>query len=132
MFLVCGAYAQPRMEDIDKDKEGTLIVKTVSAESTAYKSFTATAYSLRGRMSNGEYVHYGAIAADPKILPLGTIVHIEGMGIFTVKDTGGAIKSNRIDIWFSKKKEAIKFGRRKIKLRIIKYGSLLKRKFKNK
>lgn len=122
-FLTCGALAQSKTNDkvILKDsiKTEPLVVKTISVESTAYRTFTATAYSLRGRMANGQNVHSGAIAADPRILPLGTVVYIEGMGTYTVKDTGGAIKGNRIDVWIPSKASAMRFGRRQVKLRII-------------
>jgi 3D (Asp-Asp-Asp) domain-containing protein len=114
-----GAMAQVAHDDSRNTKTETKVVKIVSTESTAYRSFTATAYSLRGRMANGQTVHSGAIAADPKILKLGTTVHIEGMGVFVVKDTGGDIKGLRVDIWFPNRSQAIKFGRRTVRLRII-------------
>lgn len=89
-------------------------------ESTNTKSFVATAYSLSAnRMANGQRVHYGAVAADPRVLPLGTVIYIEGMGQFVVKDTGGAIKGNRLDIWMPSTKNAFKFGRRTVKVRVI-------------
>lgn len=81
--------------------------------------FTATAYSLRGTTSSGETVREGIIAADPKVLPIGTVVYIEGMGEFVVKDTGGAIKGNKIDIWMPSTSRAIKFGKKKVKVRVI-------------
>ena len=123
-FLTCGAMAQSKANDNRNVKTKPLVVKTSSVESTAYRPFVATAYSLRGKMANGQTVHSGAIAADPRILPIGTIVHIEGMGTFTVKDTGGAIKGSRIDVWMSG--GAMKFGRRTVKLRIISYGKARK------
>ena len=83
----------------DSVKTTPLVVKTVSVRSTSSIKFVATAYSLRGKMANGQNVHSGAIAADPRILPIGSVVVIDGMGTFVVKDTGGAIKGNRIDIW---------------------------------
>lgn len=101
----------------DVTKTQSLVVKTASVTSTDSRLFTATAYSLRGKMANGQKVHRGAIAADPRVLPLGTVVYIEGMGTFTVKDTGGAIKGNKVDIWMSS--NAMKFGKRTIRLRII-------------
>jgi 3D (Asp-Asp-Asp) domain-containing protein len=94
--------------------------KTRSSAPVGSKTFTATAYSLRGRMSNGKHVFSGAIAADPKVLPLGTKVYIEGYGNFVVCDTGGAIKGSRIDIWMPNRNHAIKFGRRKVQLVVLK------------
>lgn len=99
-------------------KTESKVVKTVSVKSTSI-TYVATAYALRGKMANGQGVHQGAIAADPRILPLGTVVYIEGMGTFTVKDTGGAIKGNRIDIWMPSHSQAIKFGRRTVRLRVL-------------
>lgn len=70
-------------------------------------------------MANGQKVHSGAIAADPRVLPLGTKVHIQGMGSFVVKDTGGAVKGKRIDIWMPSRTQALKFGRRPVQLKIL-------------
>lgn len=84
-----------------------------------YSPYVATAYALKGRMANGQVVHSGSIAADPRRLPLGTRVEIKGMGTFTVKDTGGAIKNNRIDVWMPSNSQAMKFGRRTVQLRVL-------------
>ena len=111
--------AQAKPNDNSNVKTKPLVVKTSSIESTAYKTFSATAYSLRGKMANGQNVHLGAIAADPRVLPIGTTVHIEGLGQFVVKDTGGAIKGSRIDIWMPSTSKALQFGRRNVKLRVI-------------
>lgn len=118
-IFAASAAAQAKSNDNGNVKTNPLVVKTASVESSNYKSFVATAYSLRGKMANGQNVHLGAIAADPRVLPLGTVVHIEGMGQFVVKDTGGAIKGNRIDIWMPNYSSAMKFGKRKVKLRVI-------------
>lgn len=68
-------------------------------------------------MANGERVHHGAIAADWKVLPRGSKVHIKGMGTFVVKDRGSKIRGNRIDIYMPSAKAAIRFGRRKVQLK---------------
>jgi 3D (Asp-Asp-Asp) domain-containing protein len=60
------------------------------------------------------------IAADPKVLPLGTKVEIEGLGPRTVEDVGGAIKGKRIDVYMPSHEEALKFGRRRMKVRKVK------------
>lgn len=84
--------------------------------------FQATAYCLKGRTASGEYVRPGIIAADPLVLPLGTVVHVKAgryTGTYTVKDTGGLIKGRKIDIYIPSYKEAKAFGKRKIKIKVM-------------
>lgn len=126
-LLVCGAYAQPKDNDNGNVKTEPLVVKTASSTASGYVTYTATFYALRGRMANGQNVHSGAIAADPRVLPLGTVVHIQGMGTYTVKDTGGAIKGRRVDIWVPSRRQALQLGRKKVKIRVIRYGGRRKR-----
>lgn len=82
--------------------------------------FNASAYCLQGRTASGGRVRSGIIAADPRVLPLGTRVKITNAGnlngVYTVADTGGAIKGNRVDIWTSSCSTAIKFGRKRVKI----------------
>lgn len=60
------------------------------------------------------------IAVDPKIIPYGTKVKIKGMGVYRAEDCGGAIKGNRIDIFFDTHSQCVKFGKRTLKVLIIK------------
>ena len=88
-------------------------------------TYVATAYSLRGKTASGMYVTQGIIAADPRVLPLGSRVRLEAgrwSGEYLVADTGGKIKGRRIDIWTPSGREAMRFGRRKVKLTILSYG----------
>jgi 3D (Asp-Asp-Asp) domain-containing protein len=88
-------------------------------------SYVATAYSLRGRTASGRYVSKGIIAADPKILPLGSRVHLQAgsySGEYIVADTGGAVRGRRIDIWTPSTREAFRFGRRTVRLTVLSYG----------
>lgn len=85
-------------------------------------SFTATAYSLRGRTAGGQSVRRGLIAADRRVLPIGTRVRLEAgsySGEYTVADTGGAVRGRKIDIWMPSSAEAKRFGRRKVKLTVL-------------
>lgn len=50
------------------------------------------------------------IAVDPKVIPLGSEVYIEGYGTFIAEDTGGAIKGNKIDIAVGSHSEAMQGG----------------------
>lgn len=52
------------------------------------------------------------IAVDPKVIPYGSIVYIQGYGYYIAEDCGGAIKGNRIDIFTASYDTALKNGRR--------------------
>lgn len=58
------------------------------------------------------------IAVDRNIIPLGTEVIING-NTYVAEDTGGAIKGNRIDIYFDSHSEALKFGRQTIEIEVL-------------
>lgn len=84
--------------------------------------FHATAYSLKGRTASGEYVRPGVIAADPRVLPIGTVVHLRAgryTGTYTVLDTGARIKGRLIDIYVPNYKDARAFGRQQVKIKVL-------------
>ena len=64
----------------------------------------------------------GQTVAAAKDIPFGTRVWIEGVGIRTVNDRGGAIKRGRLDLCMATKSEAIVFGRQTKKVIILKEG----------
>ena len=85
-------------------------------------TFTATAYSLRGRTASGRPVSRGLIAADRRVLPIGTRVRLHAgsySGEYLVADTGGAVRGRKIDIWVPSTSEAMRFGRRPVKLTVL-------------
>lgn len=89
-------------------------------------SYVATAYSLRGRTASGRPVAKGLIAADPRHLPLGSRVRIDAgaySGEYLVADTGGLVRGRRIDIWIPTSREAMRFGRRVVKLTVLSLGA---------
>jgi len=91
----------------------------------APRVFEATAYIINGRTASGVRTQRGVIAADPKVLPLGSVVEVkagEYSGVYTVHDTGAAVKGRRIDVWMPSSREARSFGRRHIKLTVLRYG----------
>lgn len=70
--------------------------------------------------ASGEVATAGVtIAADWTIYPPGTVVEIEGMGAYIVHDRGGAIKGNRIDIYYDNHAAALDFGRQTVKIRVL-------------
>src|SRR5687767_6230654 len=81
------------------------------------RAFTATAYCLKGRTATGGSVRRGIVAADPRVLPLGTRISMNAgsySGSYLVADTGGAVKGRKLDIWVPSCSEAIRFGRRTV------------------
>ena len=88
-------------------------------------SFQATAYALRGRTASGAYVRRGVIAADPRVIPIGSVVQIITpgySGVYTVHDTGRLIKGKIVDVCLPSTREARTFGRRSIKLHVLRWG----------
>ena len=95
-------------------------------KTVAVSNFRATAYCLRGRTANGGSVRRGIVAADPRVLPLGSRIQINAgsySGTYTVADTGGAVRGRKLDIWVPSCSEANRFGRRNITVSRIKKRS---------
>jgi 3D (Asp-Asp-Asp) domain-containing protein len=114
----------------DTTREGSLgeVLSAKAAEETFVvppTRYMATAYSLRGRTASGRMVSKGLIAADPRVLPLGSRVRLEAgnySGEYLVADTGGGVKGKHVDIWIPSSREAMKFGRRTVKLTVLSWG----------
>jgi len=87
----------------------------------------STAYCLRGTTRTGVRVRDGIAAGDPNVLPLGSVVrvsHTDGrlIGVFVIMDTGGAVRGNKIDLWFSSCAEAEDWGIRPVVTEVLDIG----------
>lgn len=72
---------------------------------------TVTAYTIHGRTATGTSTRWGVVAVDPRVVPLGSKLRIDGFEeTFVAEDTGGGIRGNWIDIWFPNVGEALRFG----------------------
>jgi len=135
-----GATRMTWAEDTNKVEEGILETadgelieysEVMQLEATAYcpcysccgkypgnKWYNITATGTKGRV--------GVIAVDPRVIPLGTKVYIEGLngaknyGYAVAEDTGGAIKGQIIDLYLNTHKETINWGRQQVKVYILK------------
>ena len=95
------------------------------------EQYTATAYCscskccgrwADGLTATGKRAHWGTIAADWRLLPHGTRVGLSCFPgqVFVVEDRGGAIKGERIDVWYPSHRSALKFGvRGKVQVKIL-------------
>jgi 3D (Asp-Asp-Asp) domain-containing protein len=90
-------------------------------------TFTATAYCKGETTASGVIVRTGIAAADPMLLPVGTVVRLDTHdsrynGIWTIMDTGPAIQGRVIDLYLWSCHEALRFGRRPIQLSVLRLG----------
>lgn len=92
--------------------------RTLRVQATGYSTkqpnlstHTATGIDLR--------INPRVIAVDPSVIPLGSMVEVEGMGVYIAGDTGGAIRGNIIDIHFQTVGEALSWGRRSVTIRVL-------------
>lgn len=109
-----------KVED-SQEVESEDIEVEVEDEAGKMRNFRATAYCLRGRTASGANVRNGIVAADPRVLPLGSRITMNAgkySGTYLVADTGGAIRGNKLDVWVSSCSEARRFGRRTVKIKV--------------
>lgn len=83
---------------------------------TAYTDNVASQGKWVGQTATGMKPQVGVIAVDPKVIPLGTKLYVEGYGNCIAGDTGGAIKGRRLDLFYNTQSEVTKFGRKDLKV----------------
>lgn len=97
----------------------------VGPRDSGYRVFVATAYCLEGVTRSGVRVRRGIVAADPSRIPLGSVIHVRAgrySGIYRVLDTGSAVKGEIIDIYVPDYHEAMRFGRQRVQVRVLRHG----------
>ncbi len=97
------------------------------ADPTPESDFQATAYCVTGISKSGIPIAPGHVAADPKVIPLGSMIYIDSPlmgGIYQVLDTGTLVKGNIVDIFIPSYESCREFGRRMVKVQVLRYGFL--------
>ena len=109
-------------------KPHTLVTRGRTIKYKEVRTMNASAYTpgpescgiyADGYTATGKKAGYGIVAVDPRVIPLGTKLYIEGYGFAAAEDVGSAIKGNRIDLCYETVREALLFGRRKVKVYIL-------------
>ena len=85
-------------------------------EATAYTDDVESQGKWVGQTASGMKPQVGVIAVDPKVIPLGTKLYVEGYGNAIAGDTGGVIKGKRLDLFMNTNEECYAWGRKKVKV----------------
>ncbi|MFA0753690.1 MAG: hypothetical protein IMHGJWDQ_002177 [Candidatus Fervidibacter sp.] len=105
---------------------GALASRGGSVRRLRLMTMLATAYcprgccgSAHGRTATGRHAEYGIVAVDPRVIPLGTALYVDRYGFAIAADTGRKIKGARIDLCFPTHREASRFGRRIVRVLVL-------------
>ena len=109
---------QRKVIDVKRNNTGTSEFITVNGKSYKAKKVTmkCSAYTSAPNEGgayayNGQRLRDGMVAADLKLYPIGTQIFIPKLNkVFTVTDTGSAIRNQRLDIWMNSKQKALNWG----------------------
>jgi 3D (Asp-Asp-Asp) domain-containing protein len=119
---------QSTMRDSRAEATATSVVEsTVLPRAGSRMQFQATAYCKGETTASGVGVRTGIAAADPAILPVGSVVRLETpnprySGVWTVMDTGPSVRGRTVDLYLWSCKEALQFGRRSVRLTVLRLG----------
>ncbi|WP_377864769.1 cell wall-binding protein EntD [Bacillus sp. R86525] len=120
--------AQPAAKPVAKSTETSALAggREITVEATAYTANPSENGTYGGRVLTAmghdltANPNMKVIAVDPKVIPLGSKVWVEGYGEAIAGDTGGAIKGNRIDVLVGSDSNADSWGRKSVKVKVIK------------
>ncbi|GIV09144.1 MAG: hypothetical protein KatS3mg019_1235 [Fimbriimonadales bacterium] len=93
--------------------------KTLTMHASAYTPHRSGGGTGSGYTASGLPAGYGLVAVDPRVIPLGTVLYVEGYGVAIAADTGRAIKGYKIDLCYATRQQALQFGRRKVRVHIL-------------
>lgn len=106
----------PNDKSAGKSYEGRKLIMVA----TGYDDSWESNYPYHGQPSYiGIPLQRGVVAVDPNVIPMGTRLYVEGYGEAIAADQGGAIKGNRIDLFFDSRQEALNWGIRTVKVTIL-------------
>ncbi|MDK2902316.1 MAG: hypothetical protein PWQ93_235 [Clostridiales bacterium] len=117
--------AQPKNKIVERGTVQSLATSRGAIRYSEVLTMNASAYTVgydgvNNTTSTGQSVRRGIAAVDPRVIPLGTKLYVEGYGFAVAADVGGAIKGNKIDLYLETLSQARAFGRRTVKVYILK------------
>lgn len=118
--VVSGVVAYGRYARLAKQEVNQVVRLANAAFDMLATAYDPHCYGCSGTTAIGLPAGFGIVAVDPRVIPLGTRLYIEGYGPALAGDTGGAIKGNRIDLGFNSYESAIHFGERPVRVFVLK------------
>ena len=101
-------------------KKRARVWKTITLPATAYYPGPEDTWPYTaGYTASGLKAGYGVVAVDPRFIRMKTPIYVEGYGYAIAADKGGAIKGNKIDLCFDTYEEAVRFGRKNVKVYLL-------------
>lgn len=114
---------------VEVDERSPVEAPTAAAplKAGARVAFEATAYCKGTTTAAGTAARAGVLAADPQMLPEGSVVHVASSeprhaGIYTVLDTGPNVRGARVDLYMWSCYDALAFGRQPVTLTVLRLG----------
>jgi 3D (Asp-Asp-Asp) domain-containing protein len=99
--------------------DGALGTRSFKAKVVSYFSGGGIGYQT----STGTRVRWGVVAVDPRFIPLGSLMTIDGLeGTFIGEDTGGAVRGAVIDVWFPDQASALRWGTQHRTVTVLREG----------
>ena len=110
-----------------RESVGPKRAQAAAPEARTQLGFTATFYCKGTTTASGVNVRNGIAAADPDLLPIGSVIRIDELGekydgIYTVMDTGPKVQGRHVDVYLWSCNEALQMGRRPMKLTVLRMG----------
>jgi len=133
-FVTCGAmvgftllYQARTFDSRNAAEQAARLEETATPAPGLTLRFTATAYCKGETTASGAAVRTGIAAADPALLPVGSVIRVESLGerydgIYTVMDTGPEVRGREIDVYMWSCHEALDFGKRRAQLTVLRLG----------
>lgn len=131
--------SEPITHIVEKGDRDFIVTSRGDTRYRSATTMTATAYDSSfestgknpgdryyGITASGTKARPGVVAVDPRVIPLGTKLYIQSLdgtkdyGFAIAEDKGGAIKGNKIDLYFETRSQCMNFGRRQVKVYILK------------
>lgn len=120
-------YEATILDSQNAARQTALLQRTAHPAPGTHLAFQATAYCKGVTTASGVAVTTGVAAADPELLPVGTVIEVETRvprynGIYTVMDTGPKVQGRLIDIYMWSCYDALEFGRKPIQITVLRLG----------